>query len=259
MPSALYELRRQAGYRNTDDFARDMNMNPNTYKRYEFTPDKIPIPVAWTLADRFDTSIDVIVGRTPISENNSIELLEENLSSDNQRLLNDFLDFITARQKIENQNYARTQKRRYEQIAKNFENAFLAEAAQDLDQKSLIFLGTDKQIKQAFFEYVLKELSIIRVKQIEQYAHGKIDGFIEAGGDRTGIPEAGIDPTDEDFDELITRYFYKQAVEHIDEEQGTIDEEVAKIMVAYERLHPAPVSNKARVENYIMNLTTSED
>ena len=38
-------------------------MPATTYSRYEACPEKIPLRVAWLLADRFGVTIDQVVGR----------------------------------------------------------------------------------------------------------------------------------------------------------------------------------------------------
>ena len=48
------------------DIARLLNVKQNTYSQYENGKREIPISMLWTLADFYHTSIDFLVGRTNI-------------------------------------------------------------------------------------------------------------------------------------------------------------------------------------------------
>lgn len=259
MASTLYELRKSEGYRNADDFAKDMDLNASSYKRYEFAPEKTPLNIAWKLADRFNTTIDVVVGRAPYPQGNSLDRFYDSLSADNQKLLDDFLDFIATRQKVENKQRQQEEQHKYDQIARNFENKFLQELGNNLEGKDLIFLGSGEEIKRSFYEYVLREYTNLRNAQITQWAESELGAFFEDGGAITGLPQEGILPNDSHFETLVIEYFDEQAHNHFNKQEGAIDVVVSKIMSAYERAHPTPKSTKTRVEHYLMDITNLED
>lgn len=68
MASALLQLRKKYGFKNHMIAAKEFDINPSTYARYELSPEKIPTSAAWKLADYFQVPIDIIVGRQSLNE-----------------------------------------------------------------------------------------------------------------------------------------------------------------------------------------------
>ncbi|MBR1830317.1 MAG: helix-turn-helix transcriptional regulator [Atopobiaceae bacterium] len=67
MAKNIQDLRREAGYRSAKDFAAAIGIPASTYNRYEAQPDAIPLRQAWAIADFLGCSIDMVVGREPVS------------------------------------------------------------------------------------------------------------------------------------------------------------------------------------------------
>lgn len=65
MSSNLLKVRKAAGYRSSKSFAERVCLPPSSYARYESNPDRIPIQVAWRIADELGITIDEVVGRRP--------------------------------------------------------------------------------------------------------------------------------------------------------------------------------------------------
>lgn len=63
MQLQLQQLRKAAGYKNRDDFAAELGVNPRTYKTWETGERNFSFIQACTIADKLGCSLDELAGR----------------------------------------------------------------------------------------------------------------------------------------------------------------------------------------------------
>lgn len=100
----LRTARENANY-NQKEFAEKVNIAANTYNGYE-TGNRMPnLEIVSLLADALDVSVDYLLGRTNIKnyEEDTIAAhtddRTQNLSEEDKKQLNDFIDFLIAKSK----------------------------------------------------------------------------------------------------------------------------------------------------------------
>lgn len=104
--SPLADLRREAGYRSSKDFAAALGIPATTYSRYERTlddPDSgVPIRAAWSIADKLGCSIDAVVGRTGGEGDGSRDLnaAYRALSEGGRARFDEYLQFLDFRDRL---------------------------------------------------------------------------------------------------------------------------------------------------------------
>lgn len=155
MASTLQKLRRASGFRTAKAFAIQMGIPSATYARYESSPEKIPLQVAWRLADIFSVSIDVIVGHDKQivdSSGSEVQRRYEELSPEFQGMLCNYLEFLAQKSANIAQRSAERETRRYEVICARLDALFLS----DLDKKDSAFLlnATAAELRNAFRQYL---------------------------------------------------------------------------------------------------------
>ena len=97
---ALRRLRRAAGYRSAEDFAKAIGISPSTYAAYELSgggvDGGIPLGAAWKIADGLACSIDQVVGREAVDgpDRRSVQLRYDTLTSAGRALVDSYLDFV---------------------------------------------------------------------------------------------------------------------------------------------------------------------
>ena len=64
MELQLMQLRKAAGYKSRDDFAKVLGVNPRTYKTWETGERNISFTQACMVADALNCSLDELAGRT---------------------------------------------------------------------------------------------------------------------------------------------------------------------------------------------------
>lgn len=157
MASALYELRKQAGFKSAKDFAAAEGIPAATYARYESSPDKIPLKSAWQLADRFGVAIDVIVGRARPEKpaaGGAVQQAFDALTEQSQASLSDYLAFLSQRDERQAAQRAADELRRYDAVCYRLEQVFLAEL--DEQGSSLFAFGTPARMRGAFESFLKK-------------------------------------------------------------------------------------------------------
>lgn len=100
----LQRLRREAGFKSAKEFAAYLGIPESTYSRYEQIADgpesRIPMKVAWVMADVFGCSIDLVVGREDIDEDeHSIQFQYNHLSKSGQERCDEYMQFLQYRDK----------------------------------------------------------------------------------------------------------------------------------------------------------------
>lgn len=98
----LQRLRREAGFKSAKDFAAFLGIPESTYSRYEQIADgpnsRIPMKIAWVMADVFGCSIDLVVGREDIDAGeHSIQFLYDHLSKSSQQRFDEYIEFLQYR------------------------------------------------------------------------------------------------------------------------------------------------------------------
>lgn len=157
MASGLQQLRKRAGYKTAKEFASAMDIPLTTYARYESSPEKIPLNVAWRLADAFGCAIDVIVGRKePVLEDarGEVQLRYNALAPEFQSSLVDYLDFLTAKNADSAKRKAEAKKRQAEALSTRLESLFLAEL--DQSDPGFAISATTDELRAKFKGYLEK-------------------------------------------------------------------------------------------------------
>ena len=155
MASGLQELRKRAGYRTARDFAEAMGIPFTTYARYESSPEKIPLAAAWRLADEFGVSIDVIVGRNEpasVKERGEVQLRYDALAPEFQSSLDDYLDFLAAKNANMSKRKAEAERRRAEALCARLDSLFLAEL--DRNEPGVALSATAAELRERFKQYL---------------------------------------------------------------------------------------------------------
>lgn len=103
--SPLADLRREAGYRSSKDFAAALGIPATTYSRYERTladPESgVPIRAAWSIADKLGCSIDAVVGRAQTSEEErDLNATYHSLSESGKTMLDEYVKFLDFRDRV---------------------------------------------------------------------------------------------------------------------------------------------------------------
>ncbi len=81
MTSRLQEMRKRAGWKNADDFARHIGMAPKTYRNYEQGVRRLALDVASDICNALDCSLDDLIdknefSRSPELSEDEMEMLE---------------------------------------------------------------------------------------------------------------------------------------------------------------------------------------
>lgn len=106
--SPLADLRREAGYRSSKDFAAALGIPATTYSRYERTladPESgVPIRAAWSIADKLGCSIDQVVGRAGGDEggdgSRDLNAAYRALSEGGRARFDEYLQFLDFRDRL---------------------------------------------------------------------------------------------------------------------------------------------------------------
>lgn len=215
MAKTIQELRREKGYRSAREFADALGISPSSMSRYDNQLDTIPVKVAWAMADKLDCSIDEIVGRTPVTSGKS-ELQEfyDGLHRWNKDLFDDFREFVAAREQRAASLERSAIDRKYERLALYYERMFNNSFFDHADPEELAVLDQPSALKDGIAALVEEKTADSRMKR----ARKAVEGLVE----------------DED-DELS---LIQEELDRMEAEEGSVKEVAARIMKAYDRLHP---------------------
>lgn len=157
MAGGLQELRKRAGHRTAKGFAETMGIPLTTYARYESSPEKIPLAVAWRFADEFGVSIDVVVGReepAPVEQRGEVQLRYDALAPEYQSSLDDYLGYLTAKNADAAKRRAEAERRRAEALCARLDSLFLAEL--DQTEPGFALAATASELRERFKEYLVR-------------------------------------------------------------------------------------------------------
>lgn len=178
MPSELQRLRTAAGYRHATDLAREVNIPPSTYARYEREPEKIPTPNAWALADRLGVPIDVIVGRQiqeepivaapePEAELSDIQVAYDSLSERSRAALTAFLGYLVQADASNPELSLMNESRRFDAVARRYETMFMAQMEREDDFADFAAFDSAAEMREQFEAFVTERAEKKRVKSGE--------------------------------------------------------------------------------------------
>lgn len=104
--NTLSQLRKAAGYHSAKEFARVLGIPASTYARYERNSDGpdsgIPMRAAWAIADKLNTTIDVIVGRfdEPDGQERDLNAFYRSLSENGKIRFDEYVQFLDFRERV---------------------------------------------------------------------------------------------------------------------------------------------------------------
>ena len=118
MSKDLQQLRKDAGFKSSRDFADECDFTYSTYARYEGEPAIIPTKSAWKIADVLGCTIDDVVGReTPTSAGAKMQKRYDALDAEGRALVDQFMKFAESeyvdRQEFMRKEHEEERKRRF--------------------------------------------------------------------------------------------------------------------------------------------------
>ena len=128
---------------------------PNIHSPYESSPEKIPLKSAWQLADRFNVSIDAIVGREHVdvsSLRGEVQDAYDALSEQSQASMRDYLAFLAQRDARDAGRREAEERRRLDALCYRLEQAFLSKLGEE--DPDLFVFGSGERVRAAFEAYL---------------------------------------------------------------------------------------------------------
>ena len=191
MASNLLELRKAAGYKNSNEFALAHEISVSTYARYESTPDKIPMGAARQLADIFGTTIDAIVDREapdPACMRGEVQLEYDGLTPEARQLADELREFVLMKDAKIRERRRREEERPYEALCYQYEQQMLSQMRDGAAFGELVAFDSAEAARAAF-ESFLREQAAKKRGKLSTKAQELIDNrtieIIMAAYDRT--------------------------------------------------------------------------
>ena len=103
---SLARLRKAAGFKKANAFARELGLSQSTYSRYEGGGDgpdgSIPLKAAWRIADALGTTIDAVVGRATegTCDGRDLNAFYRALSERGRAALDEFVRYLDFRERV---------------------------------------------------------------------------------------------------------------------------------------------------------------
>lgn len=242
MSSTLQDLRKEAGFRTAKDFAEAVGIPAPTYTRYEQDPLKIPVDRAWKIADELHCSIDAVVGRKHIDVadmRSDFQKYYDSLSKDSQEILDLIAAVLKGRDNSKKKQHQDEEDRRFDQYAIYYERLFEQEADKNAELGDVIVFGSPRERRAAFERYLNDRAAKKRAEKVEAECAPK-ENEIELNATSImsldGSEEISCD--DPRFGQKLQEMF-DSIREDTEAEYAEEDKvEIAKLMAAYDRLHP---------------------
>lgn len=156
MSSRLLEIRKAAGYATAREFSEAAGLAESTYTRYESNPERIPLKVAWDLADRFHVTIDQVVGRDTEAKGDprgSQQRAFDALSPRSQQEAADFMAYLAARDARSREAQSERARRGWEVVSSRIQRAYLSRLSGGQDGPDPVLLtGSDAELREGFRE-----------------------------------------------------------------------------------------------------------
>lgn len=191
MASNLLELRKAAGYKNSNEFALAHEISVSTYARYESNPDKIPMGAARQLADIFGTTIDAIVDReapVPACMRGEVQLEYDGLTPEARQLADELREFVLMKDAKIRERRRREEERPYEALCYQYEQQMLSQMRDGAAFGELVAFDSAEAARAAF-ESFLREQAAKKRGKLSTKAQELIDNRtierIMAAYDRT--------------------------------------------------------------------------
>lgn len=201
MASNLLELRKAAGYKNSNDFALAHKMSVSTYARYESNPDKIPMGAARQLADIFGTTIDAIVDREapdPACMRGEVQLEYDGLTPEARALADELREFVLMKDAKIRERKRREEERPYEALCYQYEQQMLSQMRDGAAFGELVAFDSAEAARTTFEsflreqaakkrgEHPLKAQEVVDNRTIEKImaAYDRTHGEFELDGTR---------------------------------------------------------------------------
>lgn len=240
MASALQLLRKHAGYKNADEFAKVVDIVPSTYKRYEQLPEKIPTTVAWKIADELGVSIDVIVGRKTMGDENSLDAVFSLLTKADKKLLLTFIDFLVAKEEKEADIKEEKRNRQYEEFARYYERMFM-DSSFGGDLEADIAFATPSQYREMLEDFIRAKAKTKRESEAAEYEENEISSMLTSEplyeNDETGMEVfVGYNEPQE-----VNQVIHEAALnktKYLERKEEEDERTIQRIMEAYDRIHP---------------------
>jgi transcriptional regulator with XRE-family HTH domain len=153
MSSRLLEIRKAAGYATAREFAEASGLAESTYTRYESNPERIPLKVAWDLADRFHVTIDQVVGRDTEAKGDprgAQQRAFDALSPRSQEEAADFMAYLAERDARSGEAQSERARRVWEVVSSRIERAYLGRLSDGPDP--VLLTGSDAELREGFRE-----------------------------------------------------------------------------------------------------------
>ena len=167
MASNLLELRKAAGYKNSNDFALAHKMSVSTYARYESNPDKIPMGAARQLADIFGTTIDAIVDREtpdPACMRGEVQLEYDGLTPEARALADELREFVLMKDAKIRERRRREEERPYEALCYQYEQQMLSQMRDGAAFGELVAFDSAEAARAAFESFLQQQAAKKRGK-----------------------------------------------------------------------------------------------
>lgn len=191
MASNLLELRRAAGYKNSNEFAMAHEISVSTYARYESNPDKIPMGAARQLADIFGTTIDAIVDREvpdPACMRGEVQLEYDGLTPEARALADELREFVLMKDAKIRERRRREEERPYEALCYQYERQMLAEMGEGAAFGELVAFESADAARAAFESFLREQAAKKRGKlstKAQKIVDDQVIEKIMAAYDRT--------------------------------------------------------------------------
>lgn len=199
MAKNIQDLRREAGYRSAKDFAAAIGIPASTYNRYEAQPDAIPLRQAWAIADFLGCSIDMVVGREPVSAEDmrgDAQKFYDGLSRESRALLDDYMGYLAHRE----QKAAKRRRDRATEVNRALLTHYKArfDAQHESEAPFGIIVGYDRPgDHRAAFEAFLADVASKKLdSDIDEHLRGLEEelreGYLDTDGTHHGFTEEEI-------------------------------------------------------------------
>lgn len=208
----LQDLRREAGYRNSKDFAAAIGVPASTYSRYEGQPDAIPIRQAWAIADFLGCPIDAVVGREQGGwARGEVQRFYDGISDEGRRLMDDFMAYVAHRERELARRVRRRDAAEYDALLHRYLASF-DELAGNAFGFGVTGGGEPTESRREFFERYLRETAERELaSDVDAHLAGLAEelrgGYLDYDGNHIPIPEDEIArQLDEERESLMSKY-----------------------------------------------------
>jgi transcriptional regulator with XRE-family HTH domain len=180
MAKNIQDLRREAGYRSAKDFAAAMGIALSTYNRYENQPEAIPLKQAWAIADFLGCSIDMVVGREPVSAEGmrgDVQKFYDELSEDGRELMDDMMELVALREEKADRRRAREERRQYERVCSYYEMLFVQKLDGDPELAHVTLFGEPEDMRRGFESFVKDKTASGKKGDAEEVLRKTMDAY----------------------------------------------------------------------------------